>query len=73
MKELDKLYKQIEKLNKQENTIRLKIRDLQNLCPHTNKKVRKNYNDHDGWSQVEITYYTDYHCDDCNKYWTEEQ
>lgn len=44
---------------------------LQAECQHPDKKITGKGNDHDGYSWVEITYYTHFHCPDCDRYWSE--
>ena len=54
--------KKIYKLNQE-------IKDIQELCQH-DWNIIKNWNDHDGWSIVEITWYQNRKCKICEKYET---
>jgi hypothetical protein len=47
-------------------------RILQEKCPHTN--VTKKYNGSTGnWDRSQDSYWIEYSCPDCKKFWTVEQ
>ena len=56
-----------------ENIGKLKeeLREVQNKCKH--KKVVKTYrSNRDDYDRLDISYYTDFYCPTCQKYWQME-
>jgi len=56
---------EIKKLLKRQEDIRAKIDAIRKACPHADYTVKSKYNDHDGWSQVTISYYETRECLEC--------
>lgn len=50
--------------------LRNEILKIQSECKH--EKVKKSHGPTEGYDTVNIWYYTDFHCLDCDKYWTED-
>lgn len=67
------------KIKKKVNSIQLKIallydqlRIIQESCPHTNvEKIP--FSDSGGWDYVTTKYWYDCKCQDCSKWWREDQ
>ena len=53
--------------------VRNKIEDLQSKCPHKDKTKINAWSDDDSYSDMEVTYYYSYKCNDCCEVWSEEQ
>lgn len=64
LENVKKLYKEIE-------VLKVCIEDIQNNCLHENI-IKKYYGDTGNYDPNDDSYYTDFHCLDCNKSWTEE-
>lgn len=62
---IDKLLKQIDRLHR-------KVNKLRDQCSHTEYTVISVDNDHDGWSQVEITWHENRRCKICDKWFSVE-
>ena len=45
---------------------------LQNLCPHPNAS-KKHCGDTGNWDRSEDSYWIEYKCPDCKKFWTVDQ
>ncbi len=60
----------IEKILKQITRLNVKLTTLRNSCPHNDYEKKGQWNDHDGWSQVERTWYENRKCNICDKDFT---
>lgn len=61
---ISKLYKEIEILE-------ARIKDIQNKCPHESI-IKEHHGDTGNYDPRDDSYWTDFHCLDCDKRWTEE-
>lgn len=54
-------------VNRRLNAAHQRRRELQEACSHEDYDVVSRYNDHDGWSKVEISWYESRKCRICDK------
>lgn len=63
-KSVENIYKEIEALEK-------RIEKIQNKCRHENV-LKEHHGNTGNWDPNDDCYWTDFHCPDCDKRWSED-
>jgi hypothetical protein len=66
------IQKQRDKIKAKINEWTVKLRELEQACPHTNVS-RKAKADTGNWCPSDDTYWYEFKCPDCGKFWIEDQ